>query len=322
MTIGIGLALPQLGPHVSRSTVVRFCRRAEELGYASLWAQEHLFYPTGNASGYAGRQDTTVHSAYQSILGATELLAFVAACTERVSIGSSVLVAGYHRPVELAQRVATLDVLSGGRMVLGLSAGWSHEEHVQMDVDPTTRGARMNELIEALCACWGPDPVKHHGTHFDIPPATMRPKPLQSPHPPLLSGLRSPAGLRRTARYFDIWNPTRGTADDLRRQMDEMAAHRPEGMPPLRLFLRSYTQRPTTPTGHGGDGLEGVLGDLDTALAAGAEQLIVDTSFDDSMTSEQAWEDVPDLLAPLLAGGDKALPAGVPAATTTTGEQR
>jgi probable F420-dependent oxidoreductase len=321
VTIGIGLALPQLGPHVTRSSVTRFCRRAEELGYASLWVQEHLFYPVGNTSGYAGRQDTTVHPAYRSILGATELLAFVAACTERVTIGSSVLVAGYHRPVELAQRVATLDVLSGGRMVLGLSAGWSQEEHVQMDVDPGTRGARMDDLVEALRACWGDDPVEHRGPFFEVPPAVMQPKPLQRPHPPLLSGLRSPAGLRRTAKYFDIWNPTRGTAAELRAQLDQMAAHRPEGMAPLRLYFRSYTQRPTTPPGEGGRGIEGVAEDLATALEAGAEQLVVDTSFDDAMSSEQAWEEVPDMLAPLLDTASGAVPAAM-AGTATTGGSR
>ena len=316
MTVGIGLAMPQLGPHVDGATVQRFCRRAEELGYASLWAQEHLFYPTGNTSGYAGRQDTSVHPAYKSILGPTELLAFAAATTERLMIGSSVLVAGYHRPVELAQRVSTLDVLSGGRMVLGLSAGWSHEEHAQMDVDPTTRGSRMNELIEALRACWGPDPIEHHGEHFDIPEAAMGPKPLQ-PHLPLLSGLRSRAGLRRTARYFDIWNPTRGTADELRAHLADMAEQRPEGMAPLRLFLRCYTQRPTAPVGAGGSGLDGALADLATAVEAGAEQLIVDTSFADEMDSTQAWEDVPDMLAPLLTatGVDSPQPA-------TTGANR
>ncbi|MGY1815799.1 TIGR03619 family F420-dependent LLM class oxidoreductase [Blastococcus sp. SYSU D00820] len=315
MTIGIGLGLPQLGPHVTRGTVQRFCRRAEELGYASLWAQEHLFYPLANSSGYAGRTSTSVHPAYRDILGTTELLAFVAACTERAMIGSSVLVAGYHRPVELAQRLATLDLLSGGRLVAGIAAGWSDEEHAQMDVDPRTRGRRMDELVEALLVCWGEDPVRFSGEFFEIPEAVQRPKPVQRPHPPLLSGLRSEAGLRRTARYFDIWNPSRGTADQLLEQMAAMAAMRPEGRAPLRLFLRSYTQRPTDPVGGGGQGLDGVVEDLRTAIAAGAEQLIVDTSFADDMDSPEAWEQVPDVLAPLLAVAreEGAVLSGAPA---------
>jgi probable F420-dependent oxidoreductase len=314
VSIKIGLGLPQLGPHVTPAVVKRFCARAEELGYASLWVQEHLFYPTANTSGYAGRESTSVHPHYKSILGATELLGYVAACTERAMIGSSVFVAGYHRPVELAQRVSTIDLLSSGRLVVGLAAGWSAEEHVQMDVDPKTRGKRMDELIEALKACWAEDPIAYHGTLFDVPQAIMQPKPVQRPHPPLLSGLRSPAGLRRTARYFDIWNPSRGTAEELRAHMADMAAQRPAGMAPLRLFFRSYTQRPTDPAGSGGQGLEGVIGDLRTAIAAGAEQLIVDTSFADDMSSPEAWEAVPDVLASLLelaAESADAVPAGV-----------
>ena len=313
MSIKIGLGLPQLGPHVTPAVVRRFCARAEELGYASLWVQEHLFYPTANASGYAGRESTSVHPHYKSMLGATELLGYVAACTERAMIGSSVFVGGYHRPVELAQRVSTLDLLSSGRLVVGLAAGWSAEEHVQMDVDPKTRGKRMDELIEALQACWADDPIEYRGKLFDIPQAIMRPKPVQRPHPPLLSGLRSPAGLRRTARYFDIWNPSRGTADELRAHLADMAAQRPAGMAPLRLFFRSYTPRPTDPVGSGGQGLAGVIGDLHTAIAAGAEQLIVDTSFADDMSSPEAWEAVPDVLSPLLAIAAEsadAVPAG------------
>lgn len=314
MTIRIGLGLPQLGEHVTPGVVRSFCRRAEELGYGSLWVQEHLFYPTANESGYAGRQSTVVHPHYKSILGATELLGFVAACTERALVGTSVFVAGYHRPVELAQRISTLDVLSEGRLVAGFGAGWSDEEHAQLDVDPRTRGRRMDELIEALQACWAPDPIEFHGPTFDIPPAVMRPKPVQRPHPPLLSGLRSEAGLRRTARYFDIWNPSRGTPEQLLEQLARMNAMRPAGRAPLRLSFRSYTQRPTDPVGGGGQGLDGVRADLRTAVEAGAEELIVDTSFSDGMNSEQAWEQVPDLLAPLLdeaaAAGAAAEPAG------------
>ena len=179
-----------------------------------------------------------------------------------------------------------------------------------MDVDPRTRGKRMDELIEALQACWADDPIGYEGEIFNIPQAIMRPKPVQRPHPPLMSGLRSPAGLRRTARYFDIWNPSRGTAEELRQQMDDMNNRRPDGKAPLRLFFRSYTQRPTDEVGTGGHGYEGVVGDLRTAIDAGAEQLIVDTSFSDDMSSPQAWEAVPDIMAPLVAMAAEAVPAG------------
>ncbi|ORM35985.1 TIGR03619 family F420-dependent LLM class oxidoreductase [Williamsia sp. 1135] len=298
--VEIGLTLPQLGEHVDAAAIRSFATSAEELGFASLWVQEHLFYPEANESIYGGRHTTSVHPAYRSVLGATELMAFVAACTEKAMIGSSILVAGYHRPVELAQRLSTLDVLSGGRLVAGLGAGWSDEEHGQMDVDPRTRGRRMSELVQAVQACWGPDPVEFSGEFFSIPRSVIRPKPLQQPHPPLLSGLRSKAGLARTAALFDIWNPSSGTAEALQEQLDTMAGLRADDAAPVRLFLRSYLQRPTDAVGSGGHGIEGVRGDLRTAVAAGAEQFIVEINFWDEMRSTQDWAEAPARLASLL----------------------
>jgi probable F420-dependent oxidoreductase len=300
VTLKVGLTLPQLGEHVDATAVRAFAVAAEELGFASLWVQEHLFYPEENESIYGGRHTTSVHPAYRSVLGATELMAFVAACTNSALIGSSILVAGYHRPIELAQRLSTLDVLSGGRLIAGLGAGWSDEEHGQMDVNPRTRGRRMAELVTAVQACWGPDPVEFSGEFFTIPRSVVRPKPIQHPHPPLLSGLRSAAGLSRTAALFDIWNPSSGTTDALLEQLDTMRQARPDGADPVRLFLRSYLQRPTDPVGSGGQGIDGVRGDIRTAVASGAEQFIVEINFWDEMRSAKDWADAPVRLAILL----------------------
>ena len=112
-----------------------------------------------------------------------ELLAVVAGWTSDIILGTSILVAGYHRPVDLAQRITTLDVLSGGRTVFGFSVGWSDEEHAQYDVDPRTRGRRAGELIDAMKACWGPDPVSYDGEFFTIPVADVDPKPRAAPAP-------------------------------------------------------------------------------------------------------------------------------------------
>ncbi|MEU3474140.1 MULTISPECIES: TIGR03619 family F420-dependent LLM class oxidoreductase [Nocardiaceae] len=300
MTLAIGLSLPQLGEHVDAGAVRAFATSAEELGFSSLWVQEHLFYPEENESIYGGRHTTSVHPAYRSVLGATELMAFAAACTRTITIGSSILVAGYHRPVELAQRLSTLDLLSGGRLVAGLGAGWSDEEHAQMDVDPRTRGRRMGELVRAVQACWGPDPVEFEGEFFSIPRSIVRPKPVQQPHPPLLSGLRSATGLKRTAALFDIWNPSSGSPEALLEQLETMRELRSEDASPIRLFLRSYLQRPTDDVGSGGQGIDGVRTDIRTALAAGAEHLIVEPNFWDEMRSPNDWVDAPARLAVLL----------------------
>jgi alkanesulfonate monooxygenase SsuD/methylene tetrahydromethanopterin reductase-like flavin-dependent oxidoreductase (luciferase family) len=164
----IGLCLPQLGGNVDRDGLRAFCERAEELGYGSLWVQEHIFYPLNPVSGYSARPGLKVPDAYRSTLAALGTLTAAAAWTSGPVVGSSILVAGLHRPVALAQQLSTIDTLSGGRLVAGFSVGWSDEEHQVMDVDPRTRGARCDELIDALVACWGPDPVQFSGRFFTL----------------------------------------------------------------------------------------------------------------------------------------------------------
>ena len=171
----VGLALPQLGEHVTAEAMRRFCVRAEELGYGSLWAQEHLFYPHEPTTGYAGIPGRPIPEQYRSMLGVTEVLAVAAAWTERVTIGTSILVAGYHWPVEIAQRLATLDLLSGGRLVAGFSVGWSDDEHAHLGVDPRTRGRRMDELIEAMRACGARSRTSTSGTPHGEPPPSCEP---------------------------------------------------------------------------------------------------------------------------------------------------
>jgi probable F420-dependent oxidoreductase len=298
----VGLSLPQLGPHVTAAAVRAFAERAEELGYASLAVQQHLFYPHAPASGYSARPGLAVPEAYRSVLQPLELLAAVAAWTERVTLATSVLVAGYHRPVDLAARAATLDVLSQGRLVLGLSVGWSDEEHQQYDVDPRTRGRRLDELVDALRACWGPDPVEHHGAFFDVPPSDVRPKPVQPGGPPLMSGMRSPRGLRRTAEAFDIWNPASGALHEHLTTFAELAAMRPPGAAPLRLQRNLFVQPPVEVAG-----LRPLtVGELAAEVAASAatgvvEAVSIDANFDRSITCPKDWALVPDRLLPVLA---------------------
>jgi probable F420-dependent oxidoreductase len=265
-----------------------------------LWAQEHLFFPRQPKSGYAAVPGMPIPEQYRTVLAATEAMAFAAACTKTVTIGSSILVGGYHRPVELAQSLATIDLLSGGRLVAGFSVGWSDDEHAQMDVDPRSRGRRLDELVRAVLACWGPDPVSFKGEFFDIPESDIRPKPLQKPHPPLLSGMWSEAGLARTVSLFDIWNPARGTPPELAVKVAELNAERAEGQEPLRIYFRSFAQRPTHRPGDPVPGVEGVVADVRAAAESGVEEVIVECNFWEAVDSPEAWGRMPEMLAPAL----------------------
>lgn len=296
----VGLSLPQLGGCVTRNVVRGFAERAEELGFGSLFVQQHLFYPHNPASGYSARPGLAVPEAYRSILSPLELLAAVAAWTETVTIGTSVLVAGYHRPVDLAQRISTLDTLSGGRVVIGFSVGWSDEEHEQMDVNPRTRGARADELIDALKVCWGPDPVVFEGKFFNIPVSDVRPKPVQTPHPPLMSGMRSEAGLRRTAEKFDIWNPASGTLEQHLETFAELAQMRPAHLAPLGMCWNLFTDPPVQVANLQPLNVDQLCELVAQAAAAGVDAVSIDANFEAGLVSEAEWLAVPDRLAPVL----------------------
>jgi len=298
----LALALPQLGPHVTRRAVRGFVESAEELGYAGFFAQQHLFYPHHPVSGYSARPGVPVPDAYRSVVQPLELLSAVAAWTETSLIGTSVLVAGYHRPVDLAARLASLDVLSGGRVVAGFSVGWSDEEHQQYDVDPRTRGRRADELIDALRACWADDPVEHHGEFFDIPISDVRPKPVQAGGPRLASGMRSAAGLKRTAEKFDIWNPASGTLEQHLETFAALNASRPSGRAPLGLHWNLFTQPPVEVANLRTLSVGELVELVGAAAASGVVDLVsIDTNFDVTVDSPQAWLDVPTRLQPVLA---------------------
>ena len=296
----VGLALPQLGPHADAVAVRGFAERAEELGFGHLFVQQHLFYPHEVVSGYSARPGLAVPEAYRSVLQPMELLAVVAGWTSKILLGTSILVAGYHRPVDLAQRIATLDVLAGGRTIFGFSVGWSDEEHAQYDVDPRTRGRRADELIDALKACWAADPVHFDGEFFSIPASDVDPKPLQRPHPPLMAGMRSEAGLRRTAEKFDWWNPASGTLEQHLETMQQLAAMRPAHLAPLKMCWNLFTDPPVIVANLKPLSVDELCEQVAAAAAAGVDAISVDANFDPTITHPQDWVQVPDRLAPLL----------------------
>lgn len=298
---GVGLTLPQLGDHVTTAALRGFCEEAERLGFASLWVQEHLFFALEPQAPYAARPGVPVPEAYRTTYAPLEVLSMAAAWTSTVALGTGILVGGYHRPVELAQRLATLDQLSGGRVICGLSVGWSKDEHDQSDVEFTTRGRRMDELVRALQVCWGPDPVTFDGEFFHIPPSVVSPKPLQRPHPPLLSGMRSGAGLRRTAAMFDIWNPASGTVEQIVEARAQIDAMRPEGAPPIEVYQRVFTEPPFVVAGVGPKSVEDLAESVRAARDAGFAQLIIDTAFTTEVASPDDWIAFPERLAPVLS---------------------
>ena len=304
----VGLCLPQLGDGITVDVVRGFAQRAEALGYASLWVQDHFLWPLEPRRGYGGRNGAPIPPQYQSVLAPLPLLTAAATWTSTVRLGTSVLVAGNHRPVPLAQQLATIDVLSNGRLTVGLGVGWSAEEHDACGTDITTRGERIDDFVATLRACWADDPVEHDGPYFSVPPSMMRPKPVQRPHPPLISGMWSEAGLDRTRRLFDGWNPAGQSVERTHATITRLNSDRPAGMAPLTMHHRAFAQFPFAPTPPD-DVVERLASEAAEAAAAGFEEMVLEHNFWSGVADPAAWGDVPDRFLPVLRAATAAVAA-------------
>lgn len=182
---------------------------AEELGFDSVWVNHHVLN-----MGYV--HDRLGNTPYHDAL---ITLTWIASKTKRVRIGTSVLVMPYLHPMVLARELATLDHLSGGRLVVGLGVGSLPEENAALGVQYEGRGAYANEFIEVVRLLWTEPSATYHGQYFSFEGLVASPKPLQRPHPPIVVGGNRPPALRRVARLGDGWHPLGLTPDGVRKRL-------------------------------------------------------------------------------------------------------
>jgi len=239
----IGMSLPQLGPQASAENLIAVARRAEELGYDSLWVLERLLWPLNPQEPYPASPDGSLPATYQNVFDPIETLSFVAAHTSTIELGTGVLVLGYHTPIQLARRLATLDVLSKGRALVGVGVGWSHDEFEAAGTPFARRGARADEFLEAMIALWTKDPVAFDGEFYHIPESLVGPKPVQKPHPPIYVAGFGQYTFDRAVKYGQGWNPsgmpTFEWLESMIKQFHETAAR--AGREPLEVVLRAFT---------------------------------------------------------------------------------
>jgi len=203
----IGFSLPNIGPIATAGSVTKIAQCAEALGYTSLWTIERLLYPVKLQAPYPGTPDGSLPEEYRHVLDPLDALTFVAAQTKTIRLGTSVLDMPYYNPVVLARRLTTLDVLSNGRLSVGLGLAWNKDEMDATGADMKKRGALADEFLPLLKAIWTTNPVEFHGKFFNVPKSYIDLKPIQKPHPPIYLGAFVPAALRRVARLADGWNP-------------------------------------------------------------------------------------------------------------------
>ncbi len=264
----IGLGAPVSGAWATPETLAGFAARAEELGYDSLWTFQRLLVGV----------DDRLATVYQSVLDPLLALTFAAAHTSRIRLGVALVNMPFVSPVYLAKQAATLDVLSHGRLDLGLGVGWSRTEFTATGASHERRGARAEEYVRVLRTLWTDDPASFDGEFYTVPPGRMDPRPVQVGGPPiLLGGVVRPA-LARAGRLAAGWMSR--SAHDLDRIAADIAVVRAAAAAPdaVRVVVRGVV-RPGERTGRLTGGYDDIRADAAWLGEQGVTELYYDLNW-------------------------------------------
>jgi len=225
--MALKLGIP-IGTDLALDELITVAEEADRLGFDSLWLPEHLVMPQDvRGSPFAGDAHPAM-PADLPFLDPFGLLAFLAGRTERIRLATHVYNLGLRHPFVAARAVATLDVVSGGRLEFGIGASWLEGEWEALGLDFASRGRRVDESLAVCQSLWGDDVTEHHGEFFDFGPVMFVPKPLQKPWPPIHIGGDGAAALRRAALHGDGWVPMNHRLDELGPAVARMAELRAE----------------------------------------------------------------------------------------------
>jgi len=200
-----GLSLPHFRRVAFPEAIRQVAQRAEHLGYDGIWVSDHIVIP-----------DSAVDRFGSMFYEPLTVLGFAAACTSKVRLGTTVLILPYRNPLVTAKVLATLDVLSGGRVTAGMAVGWTEDEFKALGVPFQERGALSDEYIAAFKVLWTQDKPAFHGQHVRFENIAFEPKPVQKPHIPIWIGGNSKRAIRRAVALGDCWHPTRPLVEDVK----------------------------------------------------------------------------------------------------------
>src|SRR5918994_303093 len=292
-TMKVGILLPHTGENATRENVLYIAKQAEEEGLDSIWALERLLWPVKPQTPYGGIPNAPIPVEYQNILDPLETLTYLAANTDQISLGTSIIDILFQNPIILARRFATLDILSGGRVIAGLAIGWSKDEYDASGIPFSHKGARADEYMQVLKRIWTDDVVEFRGQFYNIPASKIGPKPVQKPHPPILLGAYSPKAFPRIVNYADGWIPIAGSVPLEQQEqaingLREAARKANKDPSNIRIFVLSYpnvldsssqsssSNQPRSPMS---GTIDQIGSDIDRFKAMGAEHIIFGYAF-------------------------------------------
>jgi len=275
----IGAKLPSSGPDPARLGVPVMARRLEAAGFDSVWVSDHVVMTEDTSRSYYpfGDDGSPGWDVAMPWYDALIVLAQAAAVTERVELGTAVLVLPQRHPVVLAKQVASLDALAGGRIALGVGAGWFREEFEALGVDFDARGKRFSEWLDLLRRCWEGRPAAFDGQHYQLPDGVIL-EPTPARHVPLLIGGVSAIALRRSATQGDGWlglqrtdrldpDEVAGAVQRMRAEAERIGRDTGE----LRVVLRIIGSAGNTDV---------VAAAVPGLVAAGVDEIVVDTDWE------------------------------------------
>jgi probable F420-dependent oxidoreductase len=303
----IGFGAPIAGAWATPGYLSAFAERAEDAGYASLWTFQRLLVPEGSG----------MEPVYHSVLDPMVALGYVAARTSRIRLGVAIINLPFISPAYLAKQATTVDVLSGGRLDLGLGIGWMPEEFAATGATMPRRGARAEEYLTVLKTLWADEVSSHDGDFYTIPAGRQDPKPVQKPGPPVLLGGMSAPAMERAGRMADGWI-TSSRADLTKiseavgviKEAASAASRDPEA---VRIICRGVVVAGTEEKGPDGGRrlLSGsypqILQDAEWLAGQGVTELFYDLNWDPeignpSVAPEAAAERAGEILAELAPG--------------------
>lgn len=201
----VGIFLPQIGDNNTKENILYVAKESEKAGFDSVWVLDRLLWPLNPQTPYVASADGSLPLQYQNVLDPLTTLTYVAAVTNQILLGTSIIDMFFQNPVELAKRFTTLDILSNGRAIAGLGIGWSKDEYEVSGVPFKNKGNRADEYVQVLKKIWTDEIVEFKGQFYNIPPSRIDPKPVQRPHPPILFGGFSPKTFSRIVNYANGW---------------------------------------------------------------------------------------------------------------------
>jgi probable F420-dependent oxidoreductase len=277
--------------------IAEIAREVENLGYESFFIPEHPVIPIGFKTPLPGGGAFTLPEHYGRWLDPFVALSVAAAVTRRVKLATGICLLPEREPIITAKIIASLDVLSGGRVILGVGGGWLREETEAMGTRFGTRWKRLRETVEAIRILWTQPEPSYQGELVKFPAVRCDPKPIQKPGPPILLGARGPKALERVVRTYDGWVPIAGRPQSFKRDVDELRKVAKErGRNPDTLGISAFVAPAE-------DGIS--LEDLKLYQEAGADRLVLFSQGDAIKMAEGKTLEIVRRLAPTVERAEK-----------------